>query len=96
MKKIPSSIRIKSKVRYEIVWTEAIGENDKTLAECRYDSKQIVIKSGQSETENWKCFIHECFHALEFEYRIPIPHKIIYLLEDAVFKLVKLNGWIDE
>jgi len=95
MKRIPSQIRIKSKVKYEIVWTEQIGESEKTLAECRYDSKQILIKTGQSETENWKCFIHEVFHALEFEYRIPIPHKIIYLLEEAIFKLIKLNGWLE-
>jgi len=95
MKKIPHKIRIKSKVTYEIVWSDTIGESQKTLAECRYDSKQILIKSGQSEAENWKCFIHEVFHALEFEYRIPIPHKIIYLLEEAVFKLVSLNGWLE-
>lgn len=95
MKKIPNSIRIKSNVKYEVVWTGLVGESEKTLAECRYDTKQILIKTDQTETENWKCFIHEVFHALEFEYRIPIPHKIIYLLEVAVFKLIKLNGWID-
>lgn len=96
MRKIPNNIRIKSKIKYEVVWTDLIGENDKTLAECRYDSKQIVIRNGQSETETWKSFIHECLHALEFEYRIPVPHKIIYLLEDGIFKLLKLNGYLDE
>jgi hypothetical protein len=95
-KKIPSKIRIKSKETYEVVWTDLIGENEKTLAECRYDHKQIVIKNGQSETENWKCFIHECLHAMEFEYRIPVPHKIVYLLEEAIFKLLKLNGFLNE
>lgn len=95
MKKIPTTIRITSKVKYHVVWADIIGENEDTLAECRYEEKQIIIKTGQSETENWKCFIHEVFHALEFEYRIPIPHKIVYLLEEAVFKLIKLNGLID-
>jgi hypothetical protein len=95
MRRIPSSIRIKSKVKYEIVWTELIGESEKTLAECRYDTKQILIKAGQPETENWKCFIHEVLHAIEFEYCIPIPHKIIYLLEEAIFKFIKLNGFLE-
>ena len=95
MKKIPTQIRLKSKVTYEIVWAEVIGDKEKTMAECRYDTKQIVIKSGQSEQENWKCLIHEILHALEFEYRIPVPHKIIYLLEEAIYKLAKLNGWLD-
>lgn len=95
MKKIPSSIRLKSKVKYEVVWAEIIGDNENTLAECRYESRQILIKIGQSETDNWKAFIHEVIHALEFEYRIPIPHKITYLLEEAVFKMIKLNGWLD-
>ena len=95
MRNIPHSIRIKSKVKYEVVWSDLIQEDNKTLAMCRYEEKQIVIKNGQSETDNWKCFIHEVCHAIEFEYRIPIPHKIIYLLEDAIFKLIKLNGWLD-
>lgn len=95
MKKLPSQIRIKRNVTYEIVWSDIIGENPETLAECRYESKQIVIKVGQSESQNWKCLIHELFHALEFEYRIPIPHKIIYLLEEAIFKLIKLNKFLD-
>lgn len=95
MKTIPTSIRIKSKIKYEVVWTDLIGGNEKTLAECRYDSKQIVIKNGQSDTDKLKAFIHEVFHAIEFEYRIPIPHKIIYLLEHAIFKIIKLNGWLE-
>jgi hypothetical protein len=95
-KKLPNKIRFKSKVTYEVLFSDCIGDKETTLAECRYDHKQILIKNGQSDQENWKCLIHEIIHGLEFEYRIPIPHKIVYLLETAVFKYLKLNGFLDE
>ena len=95
MRKIPNTIKLKSKVKYEIIFADVIGEKESTMAECRYDFKQIVIKNGQSETETWKSFIHELIHAIEFEFRIPIPHKITYLLEDAVFRVAKINGYLD-
>lgn len=95
MKKIPSTIRVKRGVTYEVVFTDIIVENEKTLAECRKDFKQIVIKNGQTELENWACFIHEFLHMLEFEFNIPLAHKLVYKLEKFILKVLVLNGWLD-
>ena len=91
--KLPHKIRIKSKVAYEVVWAERIGDDETTLGECRYDTKQIVLKTGMSDTEVMKTLIHEVFHAMAFEYDIQIPHKAIYHLEHSVYKVIKLNKW---
>jgi hypothetical protein len=90
--KVPSHIKIKNKVSYEIVWVESF-EDDTTVGECRFDARQIAIKTGLSKRETIKTFIHEVLHAIEFERGIKIQHKAIYQLEDAVFYLLFHNDW---
>ena len=41
-----------------------------------------------------KTFIHELLHAIEAEWEEPIPHRIVYMLEEGIFKVLKLNKWI--
>lgn len=90
--KIPARLKIKNKVVYEIVWVDSFADPD-VLGECRFDTKQIVLKQGQSEREIMKTFIHESLHAMEFERGIKIPHKVIYQLEDAVYYFLFHNDW---
>lgn len=90
--KIPARLKIKNKVVYEIVWVDSFTDPD-VLGECRFDSKQIAMKSGLSERETYKTLIHEVLHAMEFERGIKISHKAIYQLEDAVFYLLFHNDW---
>jgi hypothetical protein len=92
--KLPPKVRIKSKVSYEIVYSDLISDCDKTLGECRPVEKQIVIKSGLSDTETVKTFIHEVFHAMDFEYGLELKHKSVHALEEAILKLLKLNKWM--
>ena len=47
-----------------------------------------------SDTEIVKTFIHELLHAIEAEWEEPIPHRIVYMLEEGIFKVLKLNKWI--
>lgn len=88
--KIPNSIRITSRVSYQVVWVEGF-ELD---GECCSDSRQIRIRMGMSEKLTLETLIHEILHALEFEHKIPIPHKVIHQLEGAVLRVLKLNGWL--
>lgn len=44
--------------------------------------------------ETTETFIHEVFHAIEFEWKLPIPHKLIYRLEKIVTQIFKWNGWV--
>ena len=89
---IPSHIKIKNKVTYEVVWVDSFKDTD-VLGECRFDTKQIALKKNQTEREIMKTFIHECLHAMEFERGIKIPHKAIYQLEDAVYYFLFHNDW---
>jgi hypothetical protein len=75
------------------VWVDRF-DCENTLGECRFEYKQICLKKNQSDSEILKTLIHEMFHAMEFEYKIQLPHKAIYGLEDAVYKILKLNKWI--
>ena len=90
--KIPSAVKIKNKVIYEIVWIDQF-KNEHTMGECRYDSKQIAIKNDQSEREKYKTFIHETLHAICEERGIKISHRAIYQLEDALFYILFHNDW---
>jgi len=94
----PSSIRLTKDTSYEVVFINEFPKDPRskytTYAECRPEEKQIVIALNQSHTDMTKGLIHELFHAIEFEYKIKIPHGVIHLLEHAVLKVLKLNGWL--
>ena len=90
--KIPPYIKIKNKVVYEVVWLDGFKDSE-VLGECRFDSKQIALKTGISERETYKTFIHEVLHAVEFERGVKLPHKAVYQLEDALFYILFHNDW---
>ena len=92
--KIPPKVRVKARVFYNVVWQEIIDDKPDCLGLCDPNARTITIKLGQSDTETVKTFIHELIHAIEAEYETPIPHKITYTLEEGVFKVLKLNGWL--
>jgi hypothetical protein len=90
--KIPSRIKIKNKVAYELVSVGSFADPD-TLGECRFDQRQIAIKSGQSDRQQMKTVIHEMLHAVCEERGIKISHRAIYELEDALFYILFHNDW---
>lgn len=87
--KIPSKIQITPKVSYEILWTDAFTD-DKVVGETRFEQKQIVLKKGQSNKELILTLIHECFHAISFEYHISLTESQVQKLEKATYYLLKL------
>ncbi len=91
--KLPSQVKIKNKVVYEIVHIESFSDPN-TLGECRFDAKQIVIKKGQTPSQEFKTLTHELLHAISEERGIQISHKAIYQLEHAIEYLLKANKWI--
>ena len=90
--KIPSHIKIKNKIVYEVVWVDKFKDTEQ-LGECRFDTKQILIKTGMSHKQTVKTFLHECTHAFCFERKIDISHKAVYQLEDAIYYLIFHNKW---
>jgi hypothetical protein len=95
--KIPHKIRITSKCSYEIVWVDRFDDIEQR-GECWYDSKagvrQIRILKGMCEKLTFETLLHELFHAFEYETKGKIPHATIYLLEQAVHRILRLNGWM--
>ena len=94
--KIPSRIRIKAKVFYEIVWQERIADDPDCLGLCDSGTRTIFMRLGMSESETLKTFIHEVLHALSAEHEFELPHKTVYALEDAIFRVLKLNGLLNK
>ena len=90
--KIPSRIKIKNKVVYELVWVDEFADSD-TLGECRPWASQIAIKNGQSDKQEMKTFLHEMLHAICEERGIKVSHRAIYQLEDALFYILFHNDW---
>lgn len=90
--RLPSHIKVKNKTVYELVWLDTFSDPD-VLGECRFDSRQIAIKSGQSEKQEMKTFIHEVLHAICEERGIEISHRSVYQLEEALFYILFHNEW---
>jgi hypothetical protein len=96
IKLIPAKVRVKKDVSYEIVFIESFDNDENCLGMCRHESKQILIKLGQSPTETFKTFIHELLHAISFEYpKLNLTENQVLILEDAIFRLLRLNKVID-
>lgn len=88
--KIPSRLKIKKGVTYEVVFIKDFPDN--TVGECRFDKKQIVLSTDQSEKDLIKTFIHEVTHAITHERKIKISHKAVYQFENALLYFFKENG----
>lgn len=100
---IKPKTRIKHNIAYETVWLdhfETTKNGKKVFGECRFNPettppiRQIVLSADQSDSEAFKTYIHEIYHAIETEYEIQIPHKIIEALEVATLRFLKLNGFL--
>jgi hypothetical protein len=66
-----------------------------TIGLCDPSEHTIYIKLGQSPQQRFKTFIHELCHAVCYEYGIPECHKVIYALEEPIYRLFADNGVID-
>jgi len=90
---LPSKVRITSKVTYRVIISDELDKD--TLGECRFEEKHIIIKQGLSYSESIKVLIHELLHCIEWHgLKRDISHKLIYDLENPIFKILLLNKWI--
>lgn len=61
------------------------------LGECDMSNKEIRIRAGLSKRESLKTLIHETLHAYEREYKLKLPHVLVYGLERAIFATLRDN-----
>ena len=62
-----------------------------TVGLCCEANETIYIRQGLGRVETFKTFLHELLHAVEFEHKIEIPHKLIYQLELPLTLLIFQN-----
>lgn len=74
---------------YKIKFVKTLPGNIVGL--CDSLKETIYIKKGLGPSSTLKTFIHESLHALEFYYNIPIKHKVVAKLENAIFDLLMQN-----
>lgn len=93
---LPNSIRITKSISYELVFIDNFPDNIKTLGECRFEAKQIVINKNQSNTETLKTILHEILHAVALENDITLSESQVVGLEEGLFRVIKLNGILNK
>ena len=99
---VPHKILIKPRIAYEIVYVDRfddpcqVGECRRTIGKNSYEGtiRQIAIKSGLSKRALLETLLHEVLHAVEYEYKLPIPHALIHKLEKPLLRLLIANGWV--
>lgn len=92
--KLPSAIRLKKGVSYEILRQDEIDSDPNCMGICNATARIIIIKSNLSDTQALETLIHELLHAITFEFGIKIPHSLIYAIERPIIRILKLNKWI--
>lgn len=90
--RVPSKIRIKRDVAYEILFSDI-----EDWGQCRFQTKQIIINPKQSKTKLTKTIIHELIHAVDLENgKKHLTESQVRHLEEGFYRLLKLNGWLDD
>jgi hypothetical protein len=84
---IPTHIKIKQS-EYEIVWVEDFKDG-KTLGETRFNTKQIVLKTNETDNETFHTYVHEVLHAVSDEYDIGLTEKQVRKLEKSLTDWLK-------
>lgn len=93
IKEFPKEIEIKDGIFYKIKFKRTL-QNSKYDGICFFHDKEIWISTGLTRRERLETFWHEVQHALDYEWELKIPHKMIYNLEKPMSFLFSRNTWI--
>jgi hypothetical protein len=92
---IPHKVQIKPGVFYMVAYVDKF-DDPKQRGRCaskheKFGSRTIFIQKGLGPRLEQETFVHELLHAIEFEYNVTIPHRLIYALEYPLRRLFSLN-----
>lgn len=88
--KIPHFVQI-GKTRYEIVWIESFKDPN-VVGETRFAEKQIALKTGQSDKDTVKTYLHEVTHAVSHEESVNLTENQVIRIEKSLIYLLKPNN----
>lgn len=88
--KIPHKVKIKPGVFYHVVWVDRFDDAEQ-VGWCDGNQRLIYLKKRMGKKEQNEVFIHEVLHAIEFEYEIQIPHKLVYDLSAPLALVMTQN-----
>lgn len=91
-KELPKTYKVQGET-YKIKQAKlAIKEDARAIASCDPETRTIVFRQDlTNKRELFKTLIHELLHALEFEYSLNLPHKVIRDLEEPITRFLEEN-----
>lgn len=87
--RIPQTVQVSRKGKYEVLWTDLIREDHRTMGETRFSPNQIVLRNGQTYKEGVSTYLHELIHAVSNEYDVGLTETQVMKLEKAVYYMLK-------
>ncbi len=88
VKMIPDRVQLKARSVYEVLWVDDFADG-KTLGEMRPDTKQIIIKKGQTAKDTVTTYLHEILHSISEETGAKLTETQILKLEPAFYYILK-------
>lgn len=79
-KNIPTKVQVGAKSEYEVLWIPDFHGTE-TFGETRFDTKQIVIRSGMGPKITVETFYHEFCHALSYEHGLNLTEPQVLQME---------------
>ena len=93
--RIPHKVEIKPGISYYVTYVDKFDDPLQMGyclgADSEMGCRTIQIKKGLTPSMKARTFLHELLHAIDFEWGIKIPHKIIEALEKPLLVLFTRN-----
>ncbi len=86
LKDYPRQIQVGENI-WDIRFVQKL-EDGHTSGLCDPSENTIYVMLKQTPEERLKTVLHEILHAIEHEYQICIPHKLVYALEGPLAQLI--------
>lgn len=94
-KRIPISIQLSRKVKYDVTWTRPDPSLDH-IGRTHTDTKQIVVSLDLKPRMAVHTYIHEFLHAVSEEYEANLTEKQVLALEKALYFVLKPGNLFKE
>lgn len=89
MRDYPKDVQIGDSV-WSIRFVRNLGQTETTITWglCDPGEQTIFVRMGQKPVERLKTVLHELLHAIEEEYDLELPHRLIHQLEDPLARFL--------